>query len=78
VAGQWFFPVSTTNKTDLHDITEILLKVALSTITHHPQKIKFPADLFIILIYNQRKIALAIHCYIINIVYVYTGNGQMT
>ena len=25
--------VSSTNKTDLHDITEILLKVALSTIT---------------------------------------------
>ena len=27
-----FFPVSSTNKTDRHDITEILLKVALSTI----------------------------------------------
>jgi hypothetical protein len=26
-------PVSTTNKTDRHDITEILLKVALTTIT---------------------------------------------
>jgi hypothetical protein len=25
-------PVSTTNKTDSHDITEILLKVALNTI----------------------------------------------
>jgi len=33
--GRWFFPgtpVSTTNKTDRHDITEILLKVALNTI----------------------------------------------
>jgi len=28
-------PVSSTNKTDLHDITEILLKVALNTITLH-------------------------------------------
>jgi hypothetical protein len=28
-----FFPVSSTNKTDSHDITEILLKVALNTIT---------------------------------------------
>jgi hypothetical protein len=27
-----FFPVSSTNKTDHHDITEILLKVALSLI----------------------------------------------
>ena len=33
--GQWFspgIPVSSTNKTDQHDITEILLKVALNTI----------------------------------------------
>jgi hypothetical protein len=35
VAGQWFSPgtpVSFTNKTDCHNITEILLKVALNTI----------------------------------------------
>jgi hypothetical protein len=35
VTGQWFSPgilVSSTNKTDPHDITEILLKVLLSTI----------------------------------------------
>ena len=31
--GRWFTPVVSTNKTDRHDITEILLKVALSTIT---------------------------------------------
>ena len=34
----WFFPdtlVSSTNKTDRHDITEILLKVALNTINHN-------------------------------------------
>jgi hypothetical protein len=29
MAGWWFSPVSSTNKTDHHDITEILLKVAL-------------------------------------------------
>jgi hypothetical protein len=35
VTGLWFFPgtpVSSTNKTDCHNITEILLKVALNTI----------------------------------------------
>jgi hypothetical protein len=35
-AGRWFSPgtlVSFTNKTDRHDITELLLKVALNTIT---------------------------------------------
>ena len=35
-AGLWFSPgtpVSSTNKTDYHDITELLLKVALNTIT---------------------------------------------
>jgi hypothetical protein len=33
--GWWFswgLPVSSTNKTDCHDITEILLKVVLNTI----------------------------------------------
>jgi hypothetical protein len=30
--GRWFSPGSSTNKTDRHDITEILLKVALNTI----------------------------------------------
>ena len=36
--GRWFSPgtsISTTNKTDLHDITEILLKVAFK---HHQPK----------------------------------------
>jgi hypothetical protein len=39
VTGRWFSPggpVSTTNKTDWHNITEILLKVALNTITLTP------------------------------------------
>jgi hypothetical protein len=30
--GRWFSPISSTNKTDRHDITEILLTVALNTI----------------------------------------------
>ena len=37
--GRWFSPgtpVSSTNKTDRHDITEILLKVALNSINHKP------------------------------------------
>jgi hypothetical protein len=35
VAGWWFSPgtLGTKNKTDRHDITEILLKVALSDMT---------------------------------------------
>ena len=36
VSGRWFSPdthVSSINKTDHHDIAEILLKVALTTIT---------------------------------------------
>jgi len=31
--GRWFSPVSSSNKTDRHDITEILLKVTLNTIS---------------------------------------------
>ena len=37
MTGRWFSPgtpVSSTNKTDHHEITEILLKVALNTINH--------------------------------------------
>jgi hypothetical protein len=33
--GRWFSPgtpVSSTNKTDYHDVTEIVLKVALNTV----------------------------------------------
>ena len=40
-SGRWFSrgpPVSTTNKTDLHDITEILLKVTLNTIKQKTNK----------------------------------------
>jgi hypothetical protein len=36
MVGMWFSPgtlLSSTNKTDHHDITEILLKVALNTIS---------------------------------------------
>ena len=39
--GRWFFPgpsVSPTNKTDSHDITEILLKVAINTTKKKPKQ----------------------------------------
>jgi hypothetical protein len=39
--GRWFSPgapVSSTNKTDHHDITELLLKVVLNTITPNQTK----------------------------------------
>ena len=34
VTDQWFSPVSSTNKTDHRDITEILLKVVMNTINY--------------------------------------------
>ena len=46
--GWWFstgIPVSSTNKTDRHDITEILLKVSLNTINH--VQTKFTHKLYI-------------------------------
>jgi hypothetical protein len=49
VADQWFSPdilVSSTNKTGSHNITEILLKVALNTITNPFIKRKmFPCNI---------------------------------
>jgi hypothetical protein len=41
MSGCWFssgVPVSSTNKTDCHDMTEILLKVALNTINQTKKK----------------------------------------
>ena len=36
--GRWFSPASSTAKTGLHDIAEILLKVALNTINPNPNQ----------------------------------------
>jgi hypothetical protein len=36
VTGQWYSMISSTNKTEFHDITEILLKVASNIITLTP------------------------------------------
>ena len=51
--GQWFSPgtpVSSTNKTDRHDTTEILLKVTLNTINQPTNKIGFKLNRNIILL----------------------------
>jgi hypothetical protein len=43
VTGQWFSPgilVSSSNKTDCHNITEILLKVASNTINPNPEPLE--------------------------------------
>ena len=50
-AGQRFSPVSSTNKTDHHYITELLFKVALNTITLTPH-------IFMILVCNVRIIMI--------------------
>ena len=38
VTGQWFFPFSFTNKSDRHNITEILLKVMTVNTINQPSK----------------------------------------
>jgi hypothetical protein len=53
VAGQWFspgIPLSFRNKTDRHNITEILLKVVLNTITLALTPFKFYDAYYIFLI----------------------------
>jgi mannose-6-phosphate isomerase-like protein (cupin superfamily) len=52
--GRWFSPgttVSCTNKTDRHDITEILLKMALNIITQLTHQIS--DDYFMVQIRNK-------------------------
>ena len=61
--GRWFSPgnpVSSTTKTDGHDITEILLKVELNTINNKPPPLKYSVDgerdptfPFLVLRFNQ-------------------------
>ena len=56
---RWFStgtPVFSTNKTDCHDITQILLKVALNTINPLP-KHKYAIYFFITIFYQQYKIS---------------------
>jgi hypothetical protein len=48
-------PVSSTNKTDCHDITEILLKMALSTIKQANKQKHFKVKPFLIVIIVQQK-----------------------
>ena len=60
--GRWFSPgppVSSTNKTDCHDITEILLKVALNIIKQTNKSVlKWPLCSF----YQIKKINLYYTC----------------
>ena len=57
-AGRCFSPVSSTKTTDRHDITEILLKVALNTIT---------------LTSNPSVVWLIDYCFCFNFVLYFTG-----
>jgi hypothetical protein len=47
VAGLWFSPISSTNKTDCQDITEITMKVVLNTIKQTKKHI-FEVKIFIV------------------------------
>jgi hypothetical protein len=68
--ARWFSPeplVSSTNKTDLHDIAEILLKVALSTINQTnkhtvPKLNRKVVERSIIILTSIYRSAVMIHC----------------
>ena len=62
VAGRMFSPgspVSSTNKTDLHNITEVFLKVALSTITPYQRLHNFKAGRVSSSSYSASKTAIS-------------------
>ena len=68
MTGQWFSPgtsVSSTNKTDRHDITEILLKVAFNTINLNLKKfikirlvkiVTIPSPIFLYYFFTSMKV----------------------
>jgi hypothetical protein len=71
--GRWFSTgtlVSSTNKTDCHDITEILLKVALNTINQTKPKLHMFTSLF-----DRRKYLLKKDVYSL-VLYKYFLVGQ--
>ena len=51
--GQWFSSVSSTNKNYRHDITEILLKVALNTINQHTIWWNFISIWYVVLMWYE-------------------------
>jgi hypothetical protein len=68
--GRWFSPgtlISCTNKTDPNDITEILLKVALNTIT---------LTLFVLWYHIFIDINILVHLYIVGIDCFKPANGE--
>jgi len=76
VAGRWFSPgtpMSSTSKTDRHDITEILLKVALHPITLTPTSSY--QEIYISLISVCSNVTLFYFLYISAIVFVYDFHG---
>ena len=72
---RWFSlgtPVSSTNKTDHHDITEILLKVTLNTINHSWMivlNLNVQSEKNMLVKCCLRKILIAIFCFIELIIY---------
>ena len=65
-AGRWFSPgtqVSSTNKTDCHDTTEILLKVALNTITQTKSFVAMLVSTMILLLQMYLSDSGVILCY---------------
>ena len=61
--GRWFFPgtpVPSTNKTDRHEINEILLKVALNTIT-------IRSGAFIIMEFSKRNASMHLTIYQVHV-----------
>ena len=80
--GRWFSPVSSTNRTYRHDITEILLKVALNTINQPSNKRHIQIFLFyfyslqmLITCYDLRQ-SRACYIYIVQLEIVYTKTGD--
>ena len=59
-AGRWFSPVFSTNKTDRHNITEIVLIMVLSTITLalKPHAISTPSYFLLIMSYHLKFVSL--------------------
>ena len=71
--GQWFspdIPVSSTNKTDCYDFTEILLKVVLNTISHTRSLNKKFYLCFLFFYIHVQVYMFILNCYVRNLTMV--------
>ena len=82
--GRWFSPVSSNNETDCYNITKILLKAVLNTITPHPptssviQSQWFQRSVLLMSCWFPPPTRLSVTLYLTKLLWVTTNTDNIT